>query len=68
MTSCNSESDKTPAPEPSSALQAAASQKPTVIAIDFLTLSRGRPEIIVIHQGSEYRLRATRRGGLILTK
>lgn len=68
MTSGDSESTNTPALEPSSTSQRATSEKPTVIAVDFLTLSEGLPEIIVRHQGAEYRLRATRRGGLILTK
>lgn len=34
----------------------------------FEQLAQGRSEIIIEHQGQEYRLRSTRRGGLILNK
>ncbi|HYC35454.1 MAG TPA: hemin uptake protein HemP [Usitatibacter sp.] len=35
--------------------------------IDSATLFRGRVEILILHNGREYRLRNTRQGKLILT-
>lgn len=42
-----------------------ASEAPRYTSID---LFRGQNEILIEHQGAEYRLRITRGGGLILNK
>ena len=38
------------------------------ITISFESLSAGSDEVIIHHQGQDYRLRRTRNGGLILNK
>lgn len=36
--------------------------------VDWETLSAGSKEIVIEHHGQKYRLRTTRKGGLILNK
>lgn len=52
--------------------ETASSEKPQPAnepqRISFEALSLGAKEVIIQHHGEEYRLRATRNGGLILNK
>lgn len=47
---------------------AANAIKPVGTAIDSVSLLQGRQEIVIVHDGHEYRLRITRQNKLILTK
>lgn len=52
-------------PAPSQALGPLDS--PPTPVVESATLLKGRPEVVILHNGREYRLRHTRLGKLILT-
>lgn len=54
-------------PIPPGAIATQAS-KPVGKAIDSASLFKGRQEVVIAHDGHEYRLRITRQNKLILTK
>jgi hemin uptake protein HemP len=47
---------------------AAHAKKPVGKAIESASLFQGRQEVVIAHDGHEYRLRITRQNKLILTK
>ena len=42
-------------------------RRPTAYVVESASLLQGRDEVVIVHNGREYRLRLTRLGKLILT-
>ncbi len=57
-----------PIPPGSPGSPASPSKQPVGEVIDSVSLFQGRKEVVIVHDGHEYRLRITRQNKLILTK
>jgi len=55
-------------PDPTDAKRVSDASAGPPRTVSFEALTEGRNEIVIQHNGQEYRLRATRNGGLILNK